>query len=539
MTCRSNSHALVTSYIQKLRLAFHEISATDSNINSTQFRETFRNVFNGISDETVDQLYTGFCQSSPSRYTAYNSTINYESLLKDERLTRIVLILHNYTILQITEFHRDASNKILGTNDLDAVASLSLNQIEYEADQRARVATLLQKLRHSFGETAKNASIHFTEFKRGFESVFMGITDDIYQQIFDGFDTEHSGQIDYSHLLNDDKLPKILLLLHQNAMTQITSLQRSMSKETHQTHGETPHHDDAEEAEPPSLITTDANYLKVVHKLRVQNKELLEEMERLREEVNVLKEENDAVNDKYLEWRGKYELEVEQNKAFHIELENDLEEEFKVKLDQTIDLMSGEREKYELHLQEMEIKYEEMMRTKDDEMECIKKEYDRLKEMQQQATKNGGVFGVIKGLFNATEEELSIENKAIGVITLNTLNRFSAGNEERKLISIYGEIFDVTGKENKYGSNGIYCDLTGHDITLCVIFDKWDSKWIDKFVQLNYKQIQCVKDYIKRFKKEFEAVGKLKNYQEIQSDWPKLTEEELEELQHDDDCVIM
>merc|ERR1712157_217312 len=68
-------------------------------------------------------------------------------------------------------------------------------------------------------------TINVDEFKKVFGSIFIGVGEDIYEQIFDGFDTLNVGKMDYYQLLTDSKLPKILLLLHNNAMNKISTLQ--------------------------------------------------------------------------------------------------------------------------------------------------------------------------------------------------------------------------------------------------------------------------------------------------------------------------
>jgi len=96
-------------------------------------------------------------------------------------------------------------------------------------------------------------------------------------------------------------------------------------------------------------------------------------------------------------------------------------------------------------------------------------------------------------------------------------------------------VFDVTmaahSNTNLYDANGARAAFLGHDITLCVIFNQWDTQWLDVFRQLSYTQMERVKTVIKVYEREFKAVAKLKNYQEIQSNWSRLTEQEVRELQ--------
>lgn len=54
----------------------------------------------------------------------------------------------------------------------------------------------------------------------------------------------------------------------------------------------------------------------------------------------------------------------------------------------------------------------------------------------------------------------------LGVISVNELGRYSADNEDRRyLLSIYGKLFDVSDRPDKYGPEGPYASLTGKDLT--------------------------------------------------------------------------
>jgi len=54
----------------------------------------------------------------------------------------------------------------------------------------------------------------------------------------------------------------------------------------------------------------------------------------------------------------------------------------------------------------------------------------------------------------------------LGVISIEDLTKFGPDNEEgRHLLSVYGDIFDVSDRPDKYGPEGVYRDLSGKDIT--------------------------------------------------------------------------
>jgi hypothetical protein len=53
---------------------------------------------------------------------------------------------------------------------------------------------------------------------------------------------------------------------------------------------------------------------------------------------------------------------------------------------------------------------------------------------------------------DATKEHAEVEQ--LGTITLEELHKYDCNNEERRLLSLFGTIFDVTSSEKGYGKNG-------------------------------------------------------------------------------------
>ena len=53
---------------------------------------------------------------------------------------------------------------------------------------------------------------------------------------------------------------------------------------------------------------------------------------------------------------------------------------------------------------------------------------------------------------DATKEQTEVEQ--LGTITLEELNKYHCNNEERRLLSLFGIIFDVTSSDKGYGKNG-------------------------------------------------------------------------------------
>lgn len=60
----------------------------------------------------------------------------------------------------------------------------------------------------------------------------------------------------------------------------------------------------------------------------------------------------------------------------------------------------------------------------------------------------------------------STYRQPMGVISLDELGKFDPSNQDRRyLLSIYGDVFDVSDRPDKYGPDGPYNELTGKDIT--------------------------------------------------------------------------
>merc|ERR1711897_4990 len=138
-----------------------------------------------------------------------------------------------------------------------------------------------------------------------------------------------------------------------------------------------------------------------------------------------------------------------------------------------------EKEKYEQIINENDIHFQEELTKKEEELikneeELRRKEVEiqqiEQKQIEQKLeNESDGMLGVIKNIFNGNDECQcnknknknkcnkckKNKNKNLGVIPLNTLNYFNAMNDKRRLISIYGAIFDVT-KEKKFSKTGRY-----------------------------------------------------------------------------------
>ena len=52
----------------------------------------------------------------------------------------------------------------------------------------------------------------------------------------------------------------------------------------------------------------------------------------------------------------------------------------------------------------------------------------------------------------AKKDETEVEQ--VGTITLEELHKYNCENEDRRMLSLFGIVFDVTSSEKSYGKNG-------------------------------------------------------------------------------------
>ena len=128
------------------------------------------------------------------------------------------------------------------------------------------------------------------------------------------------------------------------------------------------------------------------------------------------------------------------------------------------------------------------------------------------------------------------EVEQMGTITLETLNKYHCQNPDRRMISLFGVVYDVTSSLKSYGPDGAYKEYAGHDITLALSKHKTDEKWLDKFVKMKEKWIEDAKGWAGYFEAKYPVCAKLDKWEEDPETWPELTAEELEAFEK---CVIM
>merc|ERR1712112_549477 len=108
----------------------------------------------------------------------------------------------------------------------------------------------------------------------------------------------------------------------------------------------------------------------------------------------------------------------------------------------------------------------------------------------------------------------------IGVVTADEMYEMGNCNSDRRFLSVFGDIFDVSDRPDKYGKRGIYWELAGKDITYGLSIGNDTPQLANRFYDL-YKaedpssEIVGISGWLYHFKREYgPAVGKLKEYED-------------------------
>ncbi|KAG7341481.1 cytochrome b5-like heme/steroid binding domain containing protein [Nitzschia inconspicua] len=125
--------------------------------------------------------------------------------------------------------------------------------------------------------------------------------------------------------------------------------------------------------------------------------------------------------------------------------------------------------------------------------------------------------------------------ESVGTISLEELHKHDC-NADRRLLCLFGTVFDVTSSEKGYGKDGAYKEYAGHDITLAIGLMKTDSQWLDRFVKMEDKWKKDAEGWLEYMEAKYPKVGKLDKWDEDPDTWPELSEEEKEALNK---CIIM
>jgi len=117
----------------------------------------------------------------------------------------------------------------------------------------------------------------------------------------------------------------------------------------------------------------------------------------------------------------------------------------------------------------------------------------------------------------------------LGSIGIERLHTFDCHNESRRLLSLFGHIFDVTDSA-QYAKDGELAMFAGHDITLCMATGNHSEEWLDRFVQLKLDFKESAAQALEEYTKLFRSVGKLNKWSTDRRKWARLTATELKSL---------
>jgi len=139
-------------------------------------------------------------------------------------------------------------------------------------------------------------------------------------------------------------------------------------------------------------------------------------------------------------------------------------------------------------------------------------------------------------LMTGEKEELP-EVEQMGTITLETLNAHDCNNPDRRLMSLFGVVYDVTAASNKYGPDGSYSEFAGHDITLTLGAGQMGDKWLDKFLKFDPTWKEGAEKWVDYYAAKYPKCGRLDKWDEDPDTWPEPTPEEREAL--NSQCIIL
>ena len=140
-----------------------------------------------------------------------------------------------------------------------------------------------------------------------------------------------------------------------------------------------------------------------------------------------------------------------------------------------------------------------------------------------------------KTLIGGKQEKAEVEQ--LGTIKLEELHKYHCNNPDRRLMSMFGKVYDVTSGVKSYGPDGAYKEYAGHDITLALSNHKTQEQWLDRFVKMKEKWHKDAKNWEEYFDAKYPVCGKLDKWDEDPETWPELSEEEMEAFEKG--CVVM
>ncbi|CAD5217365.1 unnamed protein product [Bursaphelenchus okinawaensis] len=106
-------------------------------------------------------------------------------------------------------------------------------------------------------------------------------------------------------------------------------------------------------------------------------------------------------------------------------------------------------------------------------------------------------------------------------MTLEELRQFDGVKDERVLLAVCGNIYDVTRGKDFYGPGGAYENLAGHDATRALA--TFDAKAVkeeyDDWADLTQDDLNDAKEWDQKLRVKYDFIGKLLKPGESPSDY--------------------
>ena len=94
-----------------------------------------------------------------------------------------------------------------------------------------------------------------------------------------------------------------------------------------------------------------------------------------------------------------------------------------------------------------------------DESPAGEEKKDASKESEAVDRSKGSMPDPASLMMGGGKKEDLPEVEQLGTITLETLNSYNCNNPDRRLMCLFGEVYDVTSAVKKYGPDGSYAEF--------------------------------------------------------------------------------